>query len=164
MSLYELLSLIIAAAGFIVVAITLIILIKQVGQMTIQTKYVAKSLKVSAYESVANQMVMVDEVFIRQPEFRPYFYSGKCINKDDADYDKVVAIAELILDVSDSVLIQSKQFPQVWPQRWWGEYIIDSFSNSPLLCEYLSTLQNWYTKDLIALMRKGEARRLHSNT
>ena len=162
MTTYELLSLIISVAGFVTVIISIIMLIRQTREMTLQTNLVAESLRTATYEAVASQMFAIDEIFIRYPELRPYFYSGKDISENDPDYDKVVAIAEFILDFFGSVLLQMQHFPQVWPRKWWEEYFIDSFANSPVLCRYLESVKEWYIDDLIKLMGEGERRRQQS--
>jgi len=162
MTIYELLSLIISVAGFATVIISLVLLIRQTRDMTMQTKFVAESLRTSAYEAVASQMFTVDEIFINHPELRPYFYSGKDISEDDPAYNRVIAVAEFILDFFGSVLLQMQHFPQVWPRKWWEEYFIDSFANSPVLCRYLENVKEWYVDDLINLMREGERRRQES--
>lgn len=163
MTLYELLSLIISIAGFAILIITLVFLTRQTREMATQTRHVGDSLKGNAYGSVASQMFAVDRVFINEPELRPYFYSGRDISNDDPLYDKVVAVAELLLDFFDSVLLQQKHFPQIWPRQWWEAYMMYSFANSPLLCGYLESVKDWYTEDLVHLMRKGEAQRQRAN-
>ncbi|MCX5991282.1 MAG: hypothetical protein NTZ04_02980 [Chloroflexi bacterium] len=163
MTSYEVLSLIISLGGFTTVIVTLVFLTRQTREATTQTKYLAESLKSSAYASVADQMLRVDEVFIRYPELRPYFYLGKFISENDAQYNRAVAMAELILDLHYSVLVQSDHFPQAWPHQWWKVYVVDSFASSPILCEHLNALKNWYTDEMIALMREGEAQRLQKS-
>jgi len=164
LSLYEMLSLVISIAGFVAVIVTLVILTRQTREMSTQTKYVAESLKSSAYGNVTAQVLKVDELFIEHPELRPYFYSSTHINENDSAYNKAISTAELILDVFDSVLLQTNQFPQVWPHNWWEEYVMDSFANSPILCEYLNVRKDWYSGDLKVLMQRGLERRQQKNT
>jgi hypothetical protein len=116
-------------------------------------------LKANIYGSTAIQMFTVDQVFINEPELRPYFYSNKDIINNDPLYDKVVAVAELLLDFFDSILLQQQHFPQIWPPHEWEAYIRDSFANSPVLCRYLKSVKHWYTDRLVKLMEEGEARR-----
>jgi hypothetical protein len=162
MTLYEMLSLVISIAGFIAVVITLILLMRQTREMTAQTKYVAESLQSNAYESLLNQVFSVNQVFIDSPELRQYFRSGKVISENDASYDKVIAIADLLLDFIDSLMQHAHRFPEMWPHQWWKEYAIDSFAKSQILCSHLESIKDLYSDDLIVLMRSGEARRQQS--
>ena len=158
-TLYELLSLGISIAGFATVIITLVLLIRQTREMTTQTKYVAETLKSSAYEIGSNEMFTVAEIFINYPELRPYFYSGRDIGEDDPSYSRVAAVAEFLLNFFGSVLLQMEHFPGVWPRKSWETYIIDSFANSPVLCRYLESVDDWYIDELVALMRAGQEQR-----
>jgi hypothetical protein len=158
-TLSELLSLIISVAGFITVIITLALLIRQTREMTTQTKYVADSLKSSAYENLENRIFAVNEVFINSPELRPYFKSGKDINEKDPAYNKVMAIADMLLDFLDSLIMNTQRFPQMYSYEWWNTFAIDSFANSPVLCKYLESNKDWYNSELIELMVKGNEKR-----
>jgi len=158
-TLYELLTLIVSIGGFATVIVTIILLIKQTKEIATQTKYVAESLRSSAYGVIAAQVFDTDKIFIDCPELRPIFYSSKDVEENDPLYNKAMAVAEFILDYFESALLQNKYFPQVWPIPVWEEYIIDSFAQSPVLCRYLSSKKGWYVDKLVDLMEQGEARR-----
>lgn len=162
MTLYESLSLAISVAGFTAVIISIGLLIRQAQEGTRQTKLMSESLRNSAFYADANYMFAADDIFIDHPELRPYFYSGKDIRKDDLTYDKVIAVAEFLLDFFGCILLKIQHYPQdpqIWPCNWWEEYIIDSFANSPILCEYLESVKTWYIPELMEAKRKGEKRR-----
>lgn len=146
---YEILSLIVSIAGFATVIITLILTRNQ-------TALIAKSLEGNIHQSSASQMFDVDSIFINHPEMRPYFYSRKEINEDDPAYNKALAISEFLLDYFGSILIQRKQYPNVWPTNWWHPYFVDLFANSPLLCHRLKATKEWYIEEMLQLMREGE--------
>jgi hypothetical protein len=161
MTLYELLSLVISVAGFVTVIITLVLLMRQTREMTAQSNYAAGSLSKSVFETAAGRNLAVDEVFINDPELRPYFYSGKDISEDDPYYDKVIAVADFILDFFDYILLQPQYLPQISPRQSWKPYITDTFANSPVLCRHLNKAKDrgWHSNDLVAIMRDGKARR-----
>lgn len=162
LSLYEVISLIVSATGFIAVAISLFLSRRQTQEMVQQSKHLAATLTGTVYFSMANAMFFVDEIFIRYPELRAYFYQSKEIDKSHPDFNRVRAIAELILDYFVTVLLQIKDFPSVYPESWWIEYITDMFANSPMLCRSLRDTQEWYISDILLLMEQGEARRATS--
>jgi hypothetical protein len=160
---YEFLSLIISIAGFLMVITTLIFLARQTREMTKQSKFVAESLRVSIYQGNESRSFEVDEIFINHPELRPYFYLGQDIEESDPAYNKVIAIADLMLDFLDSILLQPKFFGATFVRDSWGEVIADIFANSPILCRHLQSIKDWHSDELQETMKTGEARRQHVN-
>ena len=128
--------------------------------MTTQTRFVAESLKDSAYENIRTLMMTINQIFINQPELRPYFYLGKEItNDDELLQQKLAAISEAILDLFESILLHREHFPQIWPADEWDAYIKSVFANSPVLCGYLESNKDWYIPDLMHLKEKIETQR-----
>ena len=142
-SLYDLITLIVSAAGFIAVIISIHLL--------------NKSLQSSTFEAGRGHLFDFNQIFITYPELRPYFYSRKEISEDDPNYERVMAMAENFQDFMDSVLMQRKRFPQVWPKSWWLPYFKYIFVNSPALCRSLESTSDWYQKELIDLMNEAKS-------
>lgn len=159
--LYELLSLTVSAAGFVIVLITVRLLLRQTREMATQTKHVAESLRIDASTSVASQVFAVDHIFIECPELRPYFYSDKEIDVDNPMYNQAAAVAELLLDSFEAILLQMDKFPYVvvCSRKTWEEYVIDSFAASPLLRKRLLQDPNWWPEEILKMEQQGEARR-----
>lgn len=167
MSLYELLSLVVSVCSLVVsfggltlIGVSFYYLTRQTRELTSQTKYVANSLAVSAFDSLVSPVFQIDQLFFAYPELRPYFYSGKDINEDDSDYDRVIAIAEYILDCFDVILINIPHIHH--PPEYVNvcrQYIIDSFANSPILCKYHESMKTWWVAEQNELKRKGEDKR-----
>lgn len=145
MSPYEILSLLVSIGTLLTVIISILPL--------------NKSLRSSTFEAGRGHLFDFNQIFINNPDLRPYFYSGKELNEDDPNYDKVMAMAENFQDFMDSVLMQRKSFPRIWPKSWWIPYFKDIFANSPVLCRSLRSTSNWYQPELIKLMEQGEALR-----
>lgn len=158
MTLFELLTLITSTAGFITVIVSLAFLLRQTREMVKQTQFVAESLRSNAYGVIAEQVFEVDRIFVENPGLRPYFYSGQDISEDDPNYNKVVAVAEYLLDYFESALLQLDLFPQVWPRSVWEAYTVDSFMNSPILRRYWRSRQGWYAEEIKDLVHAGEAK------
>jgi hypothetical protein len=156
MTFYETISLCISVAGFAAVIITLFLLMRQTKAIITQTTYLAESLKTATYQSVASQIFEVDKILIEHPELRAYFYSDKYIEKNSPHYERVIAVSDLLLDYFDTVLLQMRHFPQVWPRQWWETYIKDTFTHSPILREHLISIKGWYTEELVHLMDLGQ--------
>jgi hypothetical protein len=158
---HELISLVISVCYFITVCVTLILLIIQNRNITMQTKFALESLEGNVYGLVMNQALAQDELFIKNPEMRPFFYEGREIKPGDSLYGKVKATAEYLLDFYDSMEKQLRRYPHLWihEQRTWEANIIDMFAWSPILCRYLDAQREWYSDNLYALKSAGEKKR-----
>jgi hypothetical protein len=129
--------------------------------IAIQTQFALQSLEGNVYGQVMSQTLAQDELFIKNPETRPYFYESKELHPDDPLSYKVLATAEYLLDFYDSLEKQLKHYPHLWihEQKTWEANIIDMFAYSPVLCRYLDTTKEWYSDSLYALKTEGEKKR-----
>ncbi|MBM4295090.1 MAG: hypothetical protein FJ126_09355 [Deltaproteobacteria bacterium] len=158
---HELISLIISICYFITVCVTLILLIIQNRNIAMQTKLSLESVEANVYGTVMTQALAQDEIFIKYPDMRPYFYQSKDISPNDPQCDKVMATAEYLLDFYDSLEKQLKTYPHLWihEKKTWEANTIDMFAWSPVLCRYLETSRDWYSENLYALKSHGEKKR-----
>ena len=153
MSLYEFLSLIVSAAGFIGLVIT-------VRYLAFQTRGSAHALESNTFGASANATFMISAIFIEHPDLRKYFYDAEEHVPPQPQGDRVLAVAELMLDYFDYVLLQQKRSAELHRHNFWSEqYLIDSFSAGPILCDYLERKKSWYSDELTAVMRQGVERR-----
>jgi ABC-type multidrug transport system fused ATPase/permease subunit len=157
----ELISLVISILYFFTVCVTLILLIVQNRNIAMQTQFALQSLEGNVYGQVMSQTLCQDELFIKNPETRPYFYESKDLSPDDPLSYKVLATAEYLLDFYDSLEKQLKHYPHLWihEQKTWEANIIDMFAYSPVLCRYLDTTKEWYSDSLYVLKTAGEKKR-----
>jgi len=162
---YEYVSLCISVLYFITVVVTLVLLIFQNRIISMQTSYALQSLEGSIYANVTNQTLAQDQIFIQNPELRPYFYEGKDTNPNDPLHNKVHATAEYLLDFFDSLETQLKKYPYLWihERREWEANTVDMFAWSPVLCRYLDATRSWYSEELYALKTAGEKKRQQGN-
>jgi hypothetical protein len=126
-----------------------------------QTKFNLQSVESNVFSTMTNQSLASDDVFLRYPELRPYFYSGKALVENDPLADKVKSAAEYYLDYFESLTTQLKKYPNIWrfERNAWEANIIDMFAWSPALCHYLEINKEWYDDELIGLKKAGEAKR-----
>jgi hypothetical protein len=152
----QLLSLLIPAVGFVAVFISLYLTRKQTEEMTTQSRSIAESVRYTTFQNIIAETTSFDQQFINHPEIRPYFFGGMDIEEADPHYNLALSFADYVLDYFDFLLIQSRQFPQVFPSQTWGAFIADVFATSPLLRRYLASgsIRTWYSSDLLTLMRK----------
>jgi hypothetical protein len=158
---HEFISLCISVLYFITVLVTLVLLIFQNKIISEQTRYALQSVEGSIYASITTQTLAQDEIFINNPELRPYFYAGKELDHNDPLREKVHAIAEYLLDFYDSLEGQLKKYPYLWihEKKTWEANLIDMFAWSPELCRYLEATRDWYSDELYALKKAGERKR-----
>ena len=71
----------------------------------------------NVYSTVTSQNLGTDELFLKYPELRPYFYGGKQLNEDDPHSTMALAAAEYLLDNYDSQMMQLKKYPGLWRSR-----------------------------------------------
>ena len=161
MHISDLIKLIVSVASFITVCVTLFFLVLQNRTIVLQTKFNLQSVESSVFSTMTNQSLASDDLFLRNPELRPYFYSGKVLNKKDPLADKVKSAAEFYLDYFESLTTQLKQYPNIWrfERNAWEANIIDMFAWSPALCQYLEINKEWYGEELMGLKKAGEAKR-----
>ncbi len=159
----ELIKLIISVGSFVTVCITLVFLVFQNRIIVAQTRYASQSVESNVFSSVTGQNLQTDEIFLRYPKLRPYFYQGKDIKAGDPLSDQVQAAAEYLLDYYDSQTSQMKKYPNIWryEKGSWEANISDMFAWSPVMCRYLEANKDWYGEDLMILKAAGEKKRDH---
>ena len=98
LSLYDVLSLSVSVFGFAGVLVALFLSRRQTREMIQQSHAVSDSLTGNVFANIAQHMFFVDEIFIRYPEIRRYFYDMEEIDPASQDYPRACAIGELLLD------------------------------------------------------------------
>ncbi len=158
----ELIQLIISVGSFVVVCITLVFLVYQNRIIVAQTKFALQSVQGNVFSTVTGQNLQTDNIFLKYPDLRPYFYGGKDIAAGDPLAERVKAAAEFLLDYYDSQTEQLKKYPEIWryEQGSWEANISDMFAWSPVLCRYAEANKAWYGDDLLLLKKAGEEKRL----
>jgi len=161
---YDFVSLISSLVVSVIFIITLFLNIRQIREMVRQTKSFNDSIKSGTYGNVMQQLMSIDSIFLEHPEIRPYFYNSKVLELSDVNYHIVSAAAEYVLDYYQSYMYQSDHFPEVWPQGKFKLYVINAFSNSPVLCSYLESLREFYPGELVKWMEEGRSMGIERQT
>jgi hypothetical protein len=164
--IHEFISLCISFLYFIIVVITLIVLIYQNKIISTQANYALQSVEGSIYSNITTQSLAEDQIFINNPELRPYFYGGKELEPNSPLRHMVRGTSEYLLDYFDSLQSQLKKYPNLWihEKREWQANTIDMFAWSPELCRYLDATKDWYSPELYALRVAGEKKRQEGYT
>jgi hypothetical protein len=147
---YELVTLLLSISGLI----SLFFIAQQVRTANEQALTAKIQTQALTTQSVMDQLLRLDDLFISHPELRPYFYKRKEIIEGDGNYDKALAVAEFQLDFFDSYLTQAEYLSLKPEERQnWETYIADSFSNSPIMCVRLKGAPGWYSAKLEELAK-----------
>jgi hypothetical protein len=162
----DLIKLIVTLASFVTVCVTLFLLVLQNQTIVMQTRYSHQSVESNVFGALTNQALATDDIFIKEPNLRPYFYYGKDVTENDPLAEKVKATAEYFLDFYDSQVAQLQKYPNLWraEKDAWEAGIIDQFAWSPFLCWYLEVNKEWYSEGLLKLKRRGEEKRQKGST
>ena len=168
--LFKLASLVISILGFALIIKGLHINSQQVAinadQLrlnTAQSLRTEKSMCSNVQIAVLNHVVNLDRLFMDKPYLRPYFYDGTEVSETDEKYEELSATSEMVLDIFDLVADQSRKNPECWDRpKLWDEWIIDTFSTSPILRDTLGKHSTWYEEPLMSLREEGR-RRLKMN-
>ena len=115
LTLHEGLSLAISAAGFVAVIASILLLLRQTRELSRQTSHIADSARADVFDRVQAQMFIIDQLFVTHPELRPYFYEGKPPDDEQLLRQRLLAAAEMILDVFEVIVLHQKYFVGVWP-------------------------------------------------
>ena len=159
LTVHEGLSLAISAAGFVAVIATILLLLRQTRELSRQTSHIADSARADAFDRVQAQMFIIDQLFVTHPELRPYFYEGKPPADDQLLRQRLLAAAEMVLDVFEVIVLHQKYFVGVWPGGTWEVYMRRVFTHSPVLHDYLDANADWYPTELTEIMRRSSTPR-----
>ena len=132
--------------GFIGLVVSILYLVKQTRQLVTQTK-------ASTFADAGEIMFTIGSIFVQYPDCRPYFHEGVELGSNGTERGRVLAVAEMLLDFFDYILLQQESFSIVYPTDPWQQYMVDSFAASPTLCDLLKanltrTVLNWPSSEL----------------
>jgi hypothetical protein len=118
-----------------------------------QTSKAATAIMASTYQGVNTQLQDIDLLFVHNPELRPYFYDDKPPPANWLDYQRVMAVAELLVDFMDNVVTQSHAMPDDHAKVWY-EYFQCQYKSSPAIQEYWDKNHGWYQSKLQEVLER----------
>ena len=112
------------------------------------------STNFSTWNSVAQQWLDMDGMFVEHPELRKYIFDGAAPPTDQKEFERANAIANKVLDFIDNAItiqaytrgkpVQSKGFDNILDQSGWDDYFENVFSKSPMICDILKKHKSSY--------------------
>jgi hypothetical protein len=91
---------------------------------------------VIAYQNMTAQMADVNRFFLEHLDLRRYFFDGAALPSVERERERVLAAAEMYLNVMDSVLTQLPTLSRGGVAADWEAYFRDVYTSSPVIREF----------------------------
>lgn len=88
---------------------------------------------VVGYQNMTAQMADMDRFFLENPALRPYFFNGEELPSASDDRARVLAVAEMYVNLMDNVLTQLPTLSQGGIAADWEAYFGDVYRSSPAI-------------------------------
>jgi hypothetical protein len=132
----------ISGLGFVVVAWTLRVLVRQIDAQS--------------STGVATRQLEFDKVILAHPCLYKYFYQSQDIASDDPEYTRVMAATQLLANYFDGYFQQEGMYRQMWPNSKWKSYIHDHVAKSPVLRRYVVGNSTWFAPEFVEMCNSSE--------
>jgi len=130
-------QLLVSSLGFVVVAWSLRVLIK--------------TLDAQSSAGVAARQLEFDKTILTYPVLYRYFYEGYELARDDPEYARAMAAAQLLANYFDGYFRQQGMYRQMWSDEQWKGYIQDHISKSSLLRSYVIANPAWFSSEFLKM-------------
>ena len=127
----------VSGLGFIVVAWSLRVLIK--------------TLDAQSSAGVAARQLEFDRTILSHPVLYKYFYEGYELARDDPEYARAMAAAQLLANYFDGYFRQRGMYRQMWPDEQWKRYIQDHMRKSSVLRSYVKANPAWFSAEFVKM-------------
>ena len=131
---------VVAIIGFPILILTLLMIWRQ-------AQYTHHAAMSQVYQNTANDFATVQRYFMKNPEYRPYFYDGKSLDVLDLEYVRVSAIAEFFLHAVHNLTIH-RRYMEEYPWHVWERSLRDIYNKGPILQQFLLEHPDWYTDEV----------------
>jgi hypothetical protein len=120
-------------------------LARQTGEMARQTQETAEASRTAVYSNRQDAMMRIDELFVQHPELRGRFYGST--TGDSAEEHRVAAVAELLLDLMDSMFCNAVTLPDELDEPWrvYFRYLVRT---SEPIRDFWAAHRDWYGPEL----------------
>ncbi|HEY3753348.1 MAG TPA: hypothetical protein VGL80_29515 [Pseudonocardiaceae bacterium] len=96
-----------------------------------------RGLRNTSYSDTTTMVLDVDRMLVEYPHLRPYFFDNQELpGKDEPEYHRVLAAADLFLDVAEHIWHHHVEYVPA-DAIGWREWIHELFQNSPALREIM---------------------------
>jgi hypothetical protein len=154
MTVYEVATTTTSVLGLLAVIGSILLVRRQLGVMSDQTRRFTESLQISAESALDNQLLFVSQSYVDHPDLRSIFNEHEQIDKpkqlDRQLQLRANAVAEVLLDAMErGMRFESQELHSGSLLRSWTE---DSIRGSSFLRAFLAEHRTWYSPELVALL------------
>jgi hypothetical protein len=108
---------------------------------------------VIAYQNMTAQMADMDRFFLEHLDLRPYFFGGKEPPNARDEHDRVLAVAEMYVNLMDNVLTQSPALNRDGIAADWEAYFRGVYETSPVVREFWAEHgSEWFANSPLATL------------
>jgi hypothetical protein len=91
---------------------------------------------VIAYQNMTAQMADMDRFLLENLDLRPYLFGGKELPSAKDEHSRVLAVAEMYVNLMDNVLTQCPALNREGIAADWEAYFRDVYTTSPAIREF----------------------------
>jgi hypothetical protein len=91
-----------------------------------------RGIRNSSYTDTTTMVLDIDRMLVEYPQLRPYFHENQECPRNDPGYHRVVAAADLYLDVAEHIWHHHVEYVDT-DAIGWREWIHELFQRSPVL-------------------------------
>jgi hypothetical protein len=104
-----------------------------------------KSIVSTSYSNATTMLLEIDRLLVQYPAFAPYLYERKVIDPKDAERDKLVAAANLVVDILEYIWERRSDFQSSTKDvEAWRHWMLNLFETSPILTALYEAHPGWY--------------------
>lgn len=100
------------------------------------------------HASIYNMGFELFKIFVEHQELRPYFYDGKNLEKNDDNFQKVMAIAELHADFFEYIILEQYSIDREMKLTM-IKYMKRLFKSSDALRKFLTEYSDCYNSEFL---------------
>lgn len=124
--------------------IATIVSVASVLALIYQTINLKQTINSQIYQNFVSNSVEIDRILIDNPELRKYVYDGAPVDDNTENLDKILAMVELIVDITENLEVYEKYIPKSRRDGWM--HFVQDVKNTPAYEYYMKRNQAWYVK------------------
>ncbi len=142
----------VASCLYVIVTIGGFLLLRsQIKLLRHQIEQVDLSTRAETNGDLYTHQHSIHQFFISNPQFRPFFYGKKQLERTDPEFMTVMTVAEMIGDFSEHIYLQLPTLPDNIRDGW-ESYVKNLYDDSPALQLHFEEKRRWYSEEFIKLL------------
>ena len=140
-------------AGVIVNALAFVGVIVSLLLLRAQGLAARDATLVVVYQNMTAQMADMDRFLLEHLDLRPYFFDGKEPPRAEDERNRVLAVAEMYVNLMDNVLTQSPVLNRAGITADWEAYFRGVYETSPVIREFWAAHgSEWFASSPLATL------------